>query len=327
MTRPLDQDASATTLVTTEIRVLRKGRGLGASDLDQRIGPHLRELAADVAASDISGLRRVLAGEFGSRAARLPPDLRGAIMASLGLSPITRQMPHFGERVAWLAEQSGRNYRTVLRRIDAAEQLLAEEIAGELWRRRGRPAAAVDGWYLDELRTVLRLDTQTPESHERRRIVATQAGLTEVMAWLDVPRGQDQPRLGLQAEVVYGGSLLRREEPSQSRVQFFIKLPRPLQPGETHDYELILRVPEGGQMRPHYIFTPECRCNSFDLRVRFDLGHIPSRVRRVDGETVRMFEGAPFNDEQLVVDAAGEVHVWFGSPALYLGYGLQWDPA
>jgi hypothetical protein len=61
--------------------------------------------------------------------------------------------------------------------------------------------------------------------------------------------------------------------------------------------------------------------------VRFGPEHIPSRVRRVDGETVRMFESAPFNDEQLAVDAAGEVHVWFGSPALYLGYGLQWDPA
>jgi hypothetical protein len=65
-------------------------------------------------------------------------------------------MSRFGDRVSWLAESYGRNYRTALRRIAAAEQLLAEEIARELGRRVGQKSPANDGWYLDELRTVLR---------------------------------------------------------------------------------------------------------------------------------------------------------------------------
>jgi hypothetical protein len=314
-------------LVAAEIRMLRKGRGLRAGDLDRRLGPCLRELASAVAVTaDVSELRRALAGEFNSHAAQLPADLCVAVTASLGLSTETRHMPHFGDRVSWLAEQSGRNYRTVLRRIDVAEQLLAEEIADELRRRRAHPDTAGDGWYLDELHTVLRLDTELPESHERRRIVATKGGLREVRAWLDVPQDPGQPRLPLQAELVYGGRLIRREESSRSRVEFMIELPAPLAPGEVHEYELILRVPRTGQMRPHYIFTPECQCNSFDLRVRFDPRRPPAWIRLVDGETVRTFEGARSGAEHMFLDAAGEVRVRFSNLAMYLGYGLQWHP-
>ena len=42
-----------------------------------------------------------------------------------------------------------------------------------------------NGWYLAEIRALLRLDTPQPESHERRRIVSTRADLREVMAWVD----------------------------------------------------------------------------------------------------------------------------------------------
>jgi hypothetical protein len=321
MTHRPDEDAPETTLIAAEIRALRKGRALRAGDIDRRVGPRLRELAS----GEVSDLRRVLGTQLGQHPRQLPDDLRTAVMASLGLSAETRHMPNFGDRVSRLAEQSGHNYRTALRRIDAAEQLLAEEIAGEL-RRRGRQAAATaSGWYLDEFRTVLRLDTPTPESHEYRRIVATRAGLTEVMAWLDVPRNPDQPRIDLHAEVVYGGRLVRREEPSHSRVKFFVQLPAPLQSGQMHDYELILRVPEGRQIRPYYIFTPECHCNSFDLRVRFDPARLPAWIRRVEGETVRMYEEPRSDGNQLRPDGAGEVHLRFDNPTMYLGYGLQWQ--
>ncbi len=308
-----------------EIRALRKGRGLQARDLDQRVGVHLRELAAG--GGDLPDLRHALADQIGSHAARLPDDLRTAVLASLGLSAETRQLPHFGDRVGWLAEQSARSYRTALRRVDIAEQLLAEEITHELCRRRGRTAAAPNGWYLDELSTVLRLDTLSPEAHERRRLVATQAGLSEVMAWLDVPRNPGQPGTGLAAEVLYGGRLLRREAPSHSRIQFVIQLPAPLDIGESHDYELILRVPPGEHMRPHYIFTPECQCNSFDLRVRFGPERAPAWIRRVEAETVRMFDDVQPGSEKLVLNAAGEAHVQFRRLITYLGYGLQWQPS
>lgn len=316
-------DGAPTSLIAAEIKALRKGRGIRGRDLQLRLGLHLRELVGD-AAGDTADLRRALTIELSILAPRLPDDLRVAVMASLGLSAETKQMMRFGDRVSWLAAQSGRTDRTALRRIEAAEQLLAEEIAGELRHRRGRPVLAPNGWYLDELRTVLRLDTSTPESHERRRIVATRPDLTHVMAWLDVPKIPNQPRVGLDAEVLYGGRLVRRQNPAATRFEFVIELPVPLQPGDMHEYEIILRMPQGEPMRPHYIFTPEYQCNAFDLTVRFDLDNPPAWIRLVSGETVRMFDDAGPSGEQVSPDRAGEVHVRFGNPAMYLGYGLQW---
>jgi len=326
MTSPATPVPGLTQLIATEVRILRKGRGLQTSDLDSRLGPYLRELVAGAIEIDAAARRQALAAEINSGAAQLSDDLRISVMASLGLSAETRQMAHFRERVEWLADQLRRDYRTALRRIDVGERLLAEEIASELRRRRGRTASTPVGWYLHEFRTLLRLDTVTPESHEDRRIVATRADIDEVMAWLDVPPAPGQPGSALLAEVRYGGRLVRREQPSGNRFQFVIQLPKPLQPGDTHEYGLTLRVPRHEQMRPHYIFTPECQCNTFDLRVRFDLNRPPSWIRRVEGETVRMFEVAVPSEDLVDLDAAGEVHLRFRNPTLYLGYGIQWQP-
>lgn len=315
-------DGGLTPVIAAEIQVLRKGRGINAPDLHLRIGPYLRELARDP--DDVADLRRALARELAGQATKLPEDLRLVITAGLGLASETRRMALFGDRVAWLAEQSGRNARTILRRIDAAEQLLAEEINGELKRRRGRPVATPEGWYLDEFRVVLSLDSQTPQAYERRRIVATKAGLKQVKAWLDFPREAGQPPAQLEAQVLYGGRLVRYPAPVANRFEFFIELPAPLKAGEKHEYEMILRVPPGEQMRPHYIFTPECKCDLFDLTVKFDLARPPAWLRLVCGETVRMFDGGGPEGELLSLDSAGEAHVRFRDPEKYLGYGLQW---
>lgn len=317
------QDDAPTSQIAAEIRQLRKGRGIRARDLEQRIGLSLRELAGE-SRGDVSELRRSLASELSNSAAKLPGDLNVAVLASLGLLDETKQMEHFGDRVTWLAERVARNERTVLRRIDDAEALLAEEVSTELRSRRGRVVSTAAGWYLDEFRTVLRLDTPTPESHERRRIVSTKAGLSEVMAWLDVPRDTDQPRMNLHADVLVGGRLVRRADPVGHRHAYFIELPEPLAAGEMHEYELILRVPPDEPMRSHYIFTPEYQCNVFDLTVRFDLTRPPAWIRVVLGETVRMFDPA-HPGEPVSLNGAGEAHVRFENPVLYLGYGLQWQ--
>jgi hypothetical protein len=324
MTPTSPRDRGRTEQILGEIRMLRKGWGLQTRSLERRLGPQLTELVGPSIQADISDLRRELTRQIERCAARLPDDLSKTVLASLGMAAETRHMPFFGDRVDWIAEQSDRASRTALRRIDIAEQLLAEEIAKELARREGRAANNRFGWYLDESRVLLRLDTPCPESHERRRIVATRPDLREVMAWMDVPRDTGQPGMKLEMDVVYGGRLIRREEPSRSRFQFFIQLPAALEPGETHEYEIVLRVPEGDQIRPHYVITPECHYNLFDLRVRFDTQRLPVWVRRVEGETVRMFEAARPGPEQVPLNALGEAHVLFENPALYLGYGLQW---
>jgi len=318
-----NQDGVPTTLIAAEIRALRKGRGIRSSDLERRLGQNLRELAGP-GDGDVADRRRALANELAAQAAKLPEDLRLAVLASVGQSAETKQMTRFGDRVTWLAERAGRTDRTILRRIEAAEQLLAEEIAGELRRRRDLPSSGADGWYLDEFRTVLRLDTPTPESHERRRIVATRTGLTQVRALMDIPRNSGEPRAELTAEVLYGGRLVRRHDAEGNRFEFLVELPTPLQVDDQHEYALILRP--GEMKRSHYIFTPEYQCNAFDLTVRFDLDHPPAWVREVRGETVRTFDSVRPGAENLIPDGAGEVHVRFEHPTMYLGYGLQWSP-
>lgn len=325
MTASPDRGDSQTEYIAAEIKSLRKGRGLAASDLDTRLGPRLRELAAadTHGPGDTARLRRALAGELAALAERLPAELRTAIMASLALSTTTRSMPFFGDRMSWLAEQLARDRRTALRRVEDAERLLAEEIATEL-QRRGRPAAA-DGWYVAAFTAVLLLDGETPEALERRRIVATRPDLAEITVALDVPPDAGQ-RMSVDATVTSGGELVRVDEPSRSRTQFLIRLPEPLQPGQAHEYEISLRVLSRDRMRPYYIFTPELRCDSFELRVRFDRRHLPAWVRRVDGEPVRVFEEIR-PGEPVTVDATGEAFASFASPAMHLGYGLQWEPA
>jgi len=104
-----------------------------------------------------------------------------------------------------------------------------------------------------------------------------------------------------------------------------VRLPTPLQAGEEHEYGLLLRAPEGKSMRPHVIFSPECPCNVYDLRVRFGSADRPTWVRRVNGETVRMLDTAEPADD-LTLDEAGEIHLRFDNPVMYLCYGLQWGP-
>jgi hypothetical protein len=309
--------------VVDEIRLLRKGRGLQAGDLDSRLGPLMRELAGG---GDAAARRQMLAAEISRCSAQLLADYRTAIEVSLALSKETMQEPYFSGRVSWLAREMNRDPRTALRRINQAERCLAELVTTELRRRRGRITGAPNGWYLEEFRALVRLDGPTVEAREDRRIVSTREDLTEVMAWFDVPRDPSQPKADVQTEILYGGRLTSREEPSDNRFQLMVQLPRPLQPGEEHQYGLILRMPQEMLVRPHYILTPEYQCNNFDLTVRFDPARLPSWVRRVDGETVRMFEHPHRTENLIPLDAAGEVHQEFRDLTMYLGYGMQWEP-
>jgi hypothetical protein len=308
--------------VADEIRRLRKGHGLQVGDLDARLGPLLRELAGPASAT---ALRNALIAEIERLSSELPGEFRIAIRASLALSAETIEEPHFTKRVSWLASHIHHEDRTALRRISQAEQRLAELVATEIQRRRGRVSAAPDGWYIKELKTVFRLDAGIIESEEDRVIVATRENLTEVMAWMDLPGDADQPGADLQARIRYGGSLLKQEQPSPGHFKFVVRLPEPLEAGTEHRYGLMLRMPRHMLRLPHYLIVPECRCDKFDLTIRFDPQRLPRWIRRVDGETVRTFENPRPAGDLLTPDAAGEIRQEFSDLSLYLGYGIQWE--
>jgi hypothetical protein len=207
-----------------EIRSLRKGRGLQVGDLDSRLGPLLRELAGT---GDAADRRQALIAAISRCTGQLVAGYRTAVEASLALSAETMQEPYFSGRVSWLAGHLDREDRTALRHIDQAERRLAELIATELRDRRARVPVAPEGFYVDELRTVLRLDNETMVSEEDRRIVSTREDLTEVVVLLDMPREANEPGADLQAEIRYGGRLLRKQQSGRNSFKFLVRLPAP----------------------------------------------------------------------------------------------------
>jgi hypothetical protein len=310
--------------IAAEIQALRKNRAF-SGDVSGKLGPVLLELAG----GDARHANDRLGRELRALSGRLTEEMRTAILAALALHKDTREMTTYSERKRWLADTKlNRGERTAERRIEQAQRLLAQEIAAELERRRGRSDGADDGWYIDHFSAVFMLDGDAPEAIEQRRIVSTRNGLTEISIVLDTPRESGQRRLGLKADVTRGGTLIRTEELSRNRTRYLIGLPAPLQADETHEYEMHIRVEPDEPMRDYYVFRPERRCEGFDLRVRFDRRHLPAWVRRVADEDVHVYypyEGLPASAERVPVDATGEARASFTRLRQHLGYGLQWS--
>jgi len=310
--------------IAAEIQALRKNRAF-SGDVSAKVGPVLLELAG----GDPRQANDKLGRELRALAGRLTDEMRTAILAALALHEDTRGMTTYSQRRRWLADTKlARGDRTAERRIEEAQRLLAQEIAAELERRHGQADPADDGWYIDRFSAVFMLDGDAPEAIEQRRIVATRRQLTELTIVLDTPRESGQRRLGLTADVTSGGTLLRAEPLSRNRTRYVIGLPRPLQPDETHEYEMHIRVAPDEPMRDYYVFRPERRCDAFDLRVRFDRHRPPRWVRRVTAEDVHVYypyEGVPAPLERISVDGTGEARASFPQPRQHLGYGLQWS--
>jgi hypothetical protein len=310
--------------IAAEIQALRKNRAF-SGDVSEKLGPVLLELAG----GDSRTANEKLGQQIRALAGRLTEEMRTAILAALALHEDTRAMTTYSQRKRWLADTKlDRGDRTAERRIEEAQRLLGQEIAAELERRRGHSDAADDGWYIDHFSAVFMLDGDAPEAVEHRRIVATTHHLTEITIVLDTPRESGQRRLGLKAEVTSGGTLLRAEELSRNRTRYLIRLPHPLQPDETHEYDMRIRVAADEPMRDYYVFRPERRCDGFDLRVRFDRRNPPRWVRQVVGEDVHVYypyEGIPSPADRVPVDATGEARASFPRLRQHLGYGLQWS--
>jgi len=143
-----------------ELNELRRGRGLQAEDLHERVGAQLRQ-GCSIAAEDRPAVVRekltlCLAGLCG----RLPDDLSVAVLAALALHEQANQR-FLHERMAWLAEYFDRDTRTARRRIDEGFRMLADYIdvqsaAGD----RRQNEFAPGGWYVELLKVSLRMDVE-----------------------------------------------------------------------------------------------------------------------------------------------------------------------
>ena len=305
-----------------ELKTLRGGRGLDAVDLDQKIGPNLRALAG-LDGDEQPGLVRVRVIErLRSLIASLPPDLAVAAEAALALHPQAKHQ-FVQERTDWLARQMLRDARTARRRMDEALVRLAELAGTAGAAGPGERGDDREAYHIAEFSALLRLDRPAPEAIDRRVIVA-HVDLDGLDSVLTLPR---DPSGGashdLEVEVLYGATLLQRDRPADNRFSFGLKFPELVPAGQRHEYGMLFRVPTGQAMRTHYVFFSYRRCDSFDLRVRFDPDRMPTDVRRVDGVFARDLDVAAAGDP-MSVDPAGELHLQFTDLRIGLGYGARW---
>jgi len=317
--------AAPATDLLVELKTLRKGRGVQAPKIGDQVGPALRGLCGITPEDGAESVRQKLTERLDALAGTLPADLALAARATLGLDPQAQQ-PFLRERVQGLADRLARDERTARRRADDALVRLAEVAAGVPSGAARPPDRSEDGWYVEEFSAVLRLDRPAPEALERRRIVAEQDGIDQIVALMTLPRDPIDRSTShdLLMEVVYGVTLVGEEHDSDSRFRFTLQLPTTLRAGQRHEYGLLFRIPENQLMRPHYVFTSPRRCDLFDLRIRFDRSRLPPEVWRLSEVFHRAVDDAQPGKEMLVPDAAGELHLQFRDLRRGFGYGAQW---
>lgn len=304
-----------------ELGRLRKGRGIMAADLQQRLGPTLRAMASiDDHCSPAETWRR-LAGFLSDLAAKLPGDLRLALTAALALSP-EWQLQFLEDRMELLAERLQRDVRTARRRVDEAMAAAEQAVSGP-----EPPGSdyAPEGWYLGRFGTKLHLEGSQPIAIEERTIVATVDDLDEVLVSTSVPRCEprvDRPH-NANFALLYGGTLARQEQSSATYFRYFIRLPRPLACNESHKFGVSIAIPPGQRMNPRYAFKPLRRCDEFDLRIKF--GNAPRGVWELTGLPQGMVDDYTADDSAVLPDSDGEIHLSYRYLRVGLVYGARWE--
>jgi hypothetical protein len=307
----------------SELRRLRKGHGVLSRGLRDRVGPELSTLAGLSATDSDPVIRTKLHQTLQSRCRDLPADLELAVLAALAIHPRTRHR-FLSDRLVWVAEELHADERTARRRMDEGFRRLClqQEATTSVVQHPVR-----EDWYFQSFRTVLRLDQPSPEAYEQRTIVSNVENLTELETSFSLPRraGDSSGTHSLNVEMAYGGELTLVRQPTEKHFRLHIRLPRPLSAGETYEYGLVVRIPPGQPMAPHYVLTPFRSCDAFSLRVRFGRHRLPTSVWKLTAVPFVMIDDPAASEERLAIDDAGDLAVEFSDLQQGLGYGMQWQ--
>jgi hypothetical protein len=278
--------------LVSDLKALRKGRGLYVNNVGERVGHTLRDLCGVTEQDGPGEIRVRVAQRLEHLAVDLPDDLRIAVLAAFGMIPAARH-PLYQERVTWIAERIGRDPRTARRRIDDAIHQLAQ-LAFTPLRLRGAAEPAA-GWHTATTRVFVTLEGSITEALEHHRIVAAHDNLREI----ELATVFGQPAV-LSGGTLRGGMLV---------------LPTPLPAGETHDFWMRSRNP----VRPRqFTYVPRRRCDYLELRVHFDCDSLPHGVSRLQGRP-------PRDRGRVSLNRAGEVSLLFRDAVRGMAYGARWD--
>ena len=293
-----------------ELKSLRKGRGVLAGRIGDRVGPTLRATCGVTASDEPAAIRRKVSARLVELVGQLPADLRLATLAAFAIDSDAR-LPLYQDRVHWAATRMDRDPRTVRRRVDEAINHLAELASDVSENPLGEWSS---GWHTSALHAVLTLDRPHPEVIERHRIVADQDGLRELpltppnlLNWSD-----------FDVRVLYGGTLVDSSTPT-------LDLPTAVPEGQSLDFAIRFRSTTARVMRSHLVYVPQHRCELLDLRGRFGRVHKPLRVWALYGANPHDDADVTRHSHPHPVDQAGEIHVRFRQLTPGLAYGVRWE--
>jgi hypothetical protein len=303
-----------------ELSRLRRGRGVMAADLPDRLGPALRRMAGIEPGGHADDARQRLIGILEELAAGLPEDLGTAFAAALALREDVR-FRFLDERMQWLAKSMQRDARTARRRADEAIRLVEAAATAPAVRSR-----EYEDWHLTRLRALLLLDRAEPSAIEERIVVAA-SDLTEITiaTSIPVPDGGHPAARRAELRVLYGGTLIRSTWPTATYFRYAIRLPRPLRRGESHEFGVSITTPCGQPFNPRYAIQPLRRCDEFDLRIRFGAAGRARTVWGIAGLPRGMADD--FADPEALVhpDAVGDIHLRYEHLKTGLVYGARWS--
>ena len=309
--------------LVAELKKLRKGRGVQSSSIEILVGPALREVCNIGPHDGPSVVRERTIERLSGLAEFLPQDLSLVVRVALALQPeVSGQFLH--ERIRWLALHQDRDSRTIRRRVDDGLARLAEAATQH---EDGPPSGGQQDWHVQDFEAVLRLDLPAPTCYERRTIVADSDDLDTVTILYTIPRDHADPGADheMQVDINYGARVVTRERISDSLFKYVLKLPTALRRGTRHEYGMIVRLPAGQPMRPHYVYVPERPCERFELRVRFPADRPPVHVERVSAAFHRAIDESSKQPELIHVDSVDEVRARFVDLAPRYGYGIRWS--
>jgi hypothetical protein len=303
-----------------ELLEIHRGRGLLADDVAARVGQRLRTACGVTRTDSPAGIRRKVTTRLLELSERLPGDVRISVRAALALD---READHqfVQDRMSWAATRINRDHpRAAVRRMKIGFRILAEQLDEQL----DNPAVH-QGWHTGSLRALLRMDVDPPELVEERVIVASTDHLAEIETRFSAPgnsNGTDSP---ITAAVLYGGEIVGEERVGRSHRKFVLRLPKPLNAGDRHEFGLRLSAFPRALMRPYYVLTPLQPCAEFALRVRFGTASLPRSIWRVDGIPPRALDDFEPTDQLLTADRLGEIAIEFSRLQQGLSYGIQWS--
>ncbi|MBM7775971.1 hypothetical protein JOD54_006175 [Actinokineospora baliensis] len=279
-----------------ELKSLRKGRGVLASGIEDRVGPALRAACEIVSGDDKLAIRRKVTARLTELARRLPDDLAEVALVAFALKAEARHAL-YQDRVSWVANEDNCDTRTIRRRVDEAIDHLAE--LAEATPVSGSRAVRTS----TELHVVLSLDRSRPELLELHRTTAVEDDLVELD--FTTTCQIQEPR------VLYGGTLIAPDR---------LRLPAPLSRGTSHAFAIHGQLATAPSA---LILVPEHSYTVLDLRVRFAQSATPREVWAIRGLS-RDGSGA-FSTTPLRIDDAGEIHLRQTDLAAASPRGVQWS--